>query len=641
MAYLLLRSGNGLTVFNNAMNHRSKSNLILLVVISLSSLYLIGRFNCGWVPHDEGALAQAAERVLGGELPHQDFDDIYTGGLAYLHSIAFRVFGLRLLSLRLVLLFFSLACVAAVYRVASRVASPIISGFIALLCLSWSMPNYFAGLPSWYNLFFAIFGLLALLKYIARRAKCWLFIAGVFGGLSFLIKLTGLYYLAAVLLFLIYREQILAAATQDSARSRAFPFIIGIGLIIFGGILIFIVCPSLNFMVVLHFLVPGFTLIGFLLWSERKLGCGSNKTRWQRLMGMLIPFISGIIVPIIVFTIPYLLNSSLDDLFRGVFILPASRLQFTVYPLPSASTLLTTMPLALLVILPFFIKHWRGEIYLVIPLALICGLLVIIGGQDIVYRAFLYSTRPVIPLVTIVGCLFLTADLSSDKHNYSKRQQIFLILSLPAVMSLTQFPHSHYIYFCYVAPLAILAILFIVAGRKGSPRKMLVCFGIFYLLFGLIWLNRASIRTGGMKFIRTENNLPLGIDRGGLMVTRPLPQIYRLLVSRINQHSLPGDYIYASTDCPEIYFLSGRKNPTRTLFDFFDTGFKSDPQGRTKRILALIEDRKINVVVIRWYGDFSGWINREFLREIESRFPNRLDLQIFTIFWREGGPNKY
>ena len=60
----------------------SKSNLVLLIVLLLSAIYLIGRFDHGWGPHDEGALAQTAERVLRGELPRQDFDDIYTGGLA-------------------------------------------------------------------------------------------------------------------------------------------------------------------------------------------------------------------------------------------------------------------------------------------------------------------------------------------------------------------------------------------------------------------------------------------------------------------------------------------------------------------------------------------------------------------------------
>src|SRR5438309_1209448 len=77
----------------------------------------------GWVPHDAGSLAQSAERVLAGELPHRDFDDIYTGGLSFLHALAFRLFGTTLLSLRLVLLMAFLAWLPAVYYVAARRSS--------------------------------------------------------------------------------------------------------------------------------------------------------------------------------------------------------------------------------------------------------------------------------------------------------------------------------------------------------------------------------------------------------------------------------------------------------------------------------------------------------------------------------------
>ncbi len=619
----------------------SKSNVILLVVLLLSALYLVGLFDRGWVPHDEGALAQTAERVLKGEFPHRDFDDIYTGGLAFLHSLAFRVFGLRLLSLRLVLLIFSLAFVAAVYRIASRAVSPIISGFITLLSLAWSLPNYFAGLPSWYNLFLAVFGILAIFKHIETRKKYWLFIAGVLGGLSFLVKLTGLYYVAAGLLFLIYQEQLLASDTRDSTHSRAFALLTGAGLLIFGGLLVFLIYPYSDLMAILHFLVPGFTLIVFLLWSERKLGCGTDQTRWRRLAGLIIPFISGVILPVLLFIIPYLVTSSLDELFRGVFILPARRVRFTFYPLPPVSTLVAVLPLTLLLIVPFFKKYRRVKGYLLILVTVICGLLLVLGGKDMTYRVFLYSARPIIPLVTIIGCIFLARDAYREELNYMKRQRIFLLLTMAAVMSLIQFPHTQYIYFCYVAPLAILAILFLVADRKGSPRRLMVCFALCYLLFALIWLNRSSLQSGGMGYVRAENTVPLGIKRGGLRVTRPFAEIYRRLVSQIDLHSLPGDSIYASQDCPEVYFLSGRKNPTRTLFDFFDSDFQSNPRGRNTRILKMIEELKINLVVVHWHGDFSGWINHDYLKEIEARFPHRVDLEIFTIFWREVEDSEY
>src|SRR5689334_2226583 len=46
-----------------------------------------------WVPHDEGLFADMADRVMRGELPHRDYVELYTGGLAYLDAFAWKVFG--------------------------------------------------------------------------------------------------------------------------------------------------------------------------------------------------------------------------------------------------------------------------------------------------------------------------------------------------------------------------------------------------------------------------------------------------------------------------------------------------------------------------------------------------------------------
>jgi len=54
----------------------------------------------GWFPQDEGQIGQAAERFLQGELPHRDFDDMYTGLLTVLHALTFKVLGVRTESTR-------------------------------------------------------------------------------------------------------------------------------------------------------------------------------------------------------------------------------------------------------------------------------------------------------------------------------------------------------------------------------------------------------------------------------------------------------------------------------------------------------------------------------------------------------------
>src|SRR6266852_3882316 len=82
--------------------------LMLLLVWVVSGLYTAALLQRGWVPHDEGTIGQSAERVLDGQLPHRDFDDPYTGGLSYLHALAFSALGTNSASTRILLCLFFL-----------------------------------------------------------------------------------------------------------------------------------------------------------------------------------------------------------------------------------------------------------------------------------------------------------------------------------------------------------------------------------------------------------------------------------------------------------------------------------------------------------------------------------------------------
>ena len=148
---------------------------ILACVWILSLGYLGFYLKRNWVPHDEGTYAQSAERVLQGELPHRDFDEGYTGGLTFLNSLAFRMLGVNLASLRIILFVVFALWVPAVFYVATRFVPPLTAGAVTFLCVVWSVPNHPAPSPSWYNLFFAIFGIAALLRYIEAGHRRWVF----------------------------------------------------------------------------------------------------------------------------------------------------------------------------------------------------------------------------------------------------------------------------------------------------------------------------------------------------------------------------------------------------------------------------------------------------------------------------------
>ena len=193
----------------------------MLLTLAVSAAYVGWHLRRGWMPYDDGAMAQSAERLLQGQLPHRDFDDIYTGGLSYLNAAAFRLFGTNLWSMRIALFAVFLAWVPAVFAIARRFVRPFTAAAVTLLAVAWSLPNYTAAMPSWYNLFLATFGAAALLRNMEDGRARWLVLAGVAGGLSILVKIVGLYYVAGVLLFLVFRAHALARAEHRESGERS------------------------------------------------------------------------------------------------------------------------------------------------------------------------------------------------------------------------------------------------------------------------------------------------------------------------------------------------------------------------------------------------------------------------------------
>ncbi len=89
------------------------------------------------------------------------------------------------------------------------------------------------------------------------------------------------------------------------------------------------------------------------------------------------------------------------------------------------------------------------------------------------------------------------------------------------------------------------------------------------------------------------------------------------------------EYIYATPDCAEVYFLSGFKNPTRTTYDFFD-----EPSGRVERIKKALEEHQVNAVVINTRPQYSGPPSPELLSWLEQRYPKSGQVGIFRLLWR-------
>jgi hypothetical protein len=614
----------------NVASRRRSRWLVLAVVWIASGLFTATFVHRGWVPHDEGTLAQSAERVLRGELPHRDFDEAYTGLLTQVHAAAFRLFGTRLPSLRLVLFVSFLAFVPAVYAIALRFAPPWPAGLLALTVVAWSVPNYFASLPSWYNLFLAVFGAFAVIRHVETGRAVWLAAAGACAGLSMLVKIVGLYDVAAVLLFLAYREQVLTSGRPEARTGRPHAFLAakiagaGVFLALLGALWRLRPDP----MSFVHFVLPGAAIGAFVVWSEWKHGRGAAGERWRGLLRLWAPFAIGAAIPVALFLVPYVLAGAVPDLFRGVFLQPFRQIGTARTPFPPFRTLAAVLPYAWLLARPPQLDRSTERKWAVL-LALALGALLAFSANPDVYRLVWDSTRSLDAVAVVVGCSCLARASRSTRWTDPVLQTVFLLVCLTALVSLVQFPFSSPIYFCYVAPLVVLTLASIVFSDPRAPRLLHACVLLFYLLFAVTRANRGYVFHLGLRPEPYVAQTVLRLPRGGLRVPAADARVYEELVAAIRERAGEGG-LWAGPDCPEVYFLSGYRNPTRGFFDFLGTASDSP-----EAFLGTLEDARVRVVVLNRAPDFSAPPGPDLRAALATRFPHAREVGKFTLLWRD------
>ena len=599
-----------------ALGSRSTTWWIILALLWIATaLYAWHTLDHGWIPHDEGTLAQSAERVLGGQLPHRDFNEVYTGGLSLLDAAAFRVFGTNLFSLRLPLFGFFLLWVPAVYYIASRFGGPAIAGLVAALGAAWSIPQYSAAMPTWSNLFCATFGTAALLRHLETGRRRWLAAAGLAGGLSCLVKIVGLFYVAAALLFLVYRESLLDGPSSARPRWRAYPIAIGAALALFVALLFWLVHTQLAAPEIVQFVLPGAALAAFVALEAARCDAPAGR-RVMRLLRLLAPFAAGMAIPLVVFLVPYILSDSVAALWHGVFIAPFRRLDFAARGLPGTATLLGAVPVALLLgVLPL------GGIPPVVR-RLVMGilLLALIAFLILSRHAVWYSIRPLLPLVVLVGVWLLARRGEAEAIAPLRRQQVLLLLAVAALGSLVVFPFSRPIYFFYIAPLAALAVLAVVASQPlpAGGRTLAGATLALYLIFSVVDTHPSR-----------EPVQRLALARGGLVVGARDAARYDSVVALLRAHT-SGDYGYAAPDCPQVYFLAGLRNPTRTIFEFL-----ADSGAGTARVLRALDEHAVAVVALNRQPLFSGPLPSDLQDSLAARYPMADTLDQFVVRWRQ------
>src|ERR1035437_6667984 len=470
----------------------SRGRFWFALVFVLSALYMAHELNRGWIPSDDGVLAESAERVLHGALPHRDYHEIYTGLLSYVNAAAFQALGTNLASMRYMLFMFFLAWVPAFYYAASRFVSAPLAAATTLLAVAWGPPNWATPHPSWYNLFFATFGLAALLRYIEVQSRRWLVVAGICGGISFLFKMTGLYFVAGVLLFLAFREQV-NRNTQPPHRSEIVLYRVFSVLSVFAyeALLLTLLRKHANVATYLYFWLPNLAIGATIIWYEFHID--ANRGRFVFLFRELALFGAGVALPILAFLAPYLLTGSLSEFFTDLLIQPEQIvLSLSVKP-PVQWFLEGSVVNRLLVGVVLLTRSITAPrlwevVLLGTPLALLIPSVLLLARQAPGFYQMVWSTIWVLaPFVVVLGVGLLVRWSMLNRLDFIQRQRLLITLSVTAGCGLIQFPFTiPCIYFCYIAPLVLLSATAVVSMMDHPPRVAvsgMMCFCFLYAVF--------------------------------------------------------------------------------------------------------------------------------------------------------------
>jgi hypothetical protein len=610
---------------------------VLAVVMAVAAAYTWWHLDRGWFPVDDGALAHSAERLLQGELPHRDFDDVYTGGLAWVNAGAFRLFGTSFWSARVALFALFVGWIPAVFLVARRFSTPLVAGGVTLLAAAWALPSYAAPMPSWYNLFLATFGVAALVRFLEERTRRWLVAAGIAGGLSLLVKVIGLYYVAGVLLFLVAQAHADAHdeagddAMPRDARAAAYATFTSAALLLFVAALLYLVRRQAHAPELVHFVVPAALIAALLAHDEWRRPAGPSAARVRALARLVVPFLAGVALPVAVFVIPYLRSDALGALVNGVFVLPARRFDSASVPMLSLATLLTLLLPAAVVAPGLRARGWMDRPRAVHPLLLATGLLLLgTGWSTLLYRLVWNSARMLLPALVVAGVLAVARDRRTDAAARLDRSRTLLLLCVTALCGLVQFPFSVAIYFCYVAPLVILLALSLYRYLPAHSGWVPLALVTLYLGFAVARVDGGAQMGMGRFYLRASSvpMAPLPGTRGGIRAPAVVVREYETITALLGAHAR-GGYTWASPDSPEIYVLSGLRNPTRSLYEFFD-----DTTGYTARTLATLDAHGVTAIVQNRRPPFSRPISPELSAALASRYPSSAEAGPYLVRWR-------
>lgn len=485
-----------------------------------------------WAP-DEGAYAHVAQRLLHGAVLNGDVQDMHAGYINFVNAFAFWLFGEDLLSLRYPLALLGVVQAFLVFRMVEE-RGPFAAAVAALVLTSLSFIQFLNPTANWYALFFAIL-VTWMLARIDRARPLMIETIGFLLVTTFLFRqLTGVIVAMGAVAWLLLDLQRRDRAPHGKLAPVLFA-VMALGLALY----------LLRKQDAVDWLLFGLCPLAILVRA-----CASVRIDDRRVLAMIgrLAFGGAVgLLPLLVYHLSHgTVLSWLDDTVGGALALGS--MPFTQRPFYAAMTLLS---LQQILTVETVARVLNGILWL--------GLLTV-------------------PAVNGIAALRATGGEREAPHPL-----LFMAVFYALVSTFHQLP----LYLMTSSGLSLAALLWITVGL--GPR----------------WRAAAMAGTGAIALIAVHYQAaqPTGmvIDqiagvRGERLVDSTLPRVslkvdaaslheHAALLALIERETAPDAAILAVPFDPQLYFISGRRNPVR----FYNTAIGLRDETSVRATLATLE----------------------------------------------------
>lgn len=482
------------------------------VLIALLATAMVWQFHdqTWWAP-DDGAYAHIAERMLKGEVLNGSIYDLHLGLVHFIHAAAFKIFGTSMVGLRYPLALFTvIQCLLALWLFRDRGWVIAMAGGIAMVALTFV--QFLNPTANWYALFATVL-LIAVTVWMPREARWRYAILGALVMTVFMLRqLTGAFVAIGLVTYLLTEEEHRSTFSKP-VLARA---VLALSAIILGVYLFKNASP-------LSLLLFGVWPIALIVaaWGN----CIMSDRAVLRMVGHLTLGALLALAPLVIYHLSHgSLMTWIDDTIVTVFRLVSlpfiDKASYFHWPLIMASLSMDGLPLHSIV---------NGVFWMALLLA-----------------------------PPILGWITVKQSLNGTAAPILAHMAVFF-----ALVSV-HYEIAHYLF--YSVALVQCGLLAVSSAWSKRAQTIMACATLLLAGIGL-WSHAGQPLTRGLIGQVAGERTAVQKDaldyRVGLRVAPQEHDFYRWLVPLIAKNSQPNDSILALPVNPELYFMTGRRNPTR------------------------------------------------------------------------------